>query len=102
MYNVAVSFSYLSARQNVRFLLMKVTHYCISAVLSVDGCTDYASGIACSLAAWIESAQTDMVECCLVARDAHWRRGTCLDGDDGGLVGKEAMMMLAKEEEGFT
>ena len=68
----------------------------LGATLAVDGTGNNATGIACPLAAGIETIEGDVMEGFEVARDAQGGRCAGLDTDDNGIVGEETAGILSE------
>ena len=58
---------------------------------AVNGTGDDATGIACPFATRIEALEGNMVEGCIVARDAQGRRGAGLDTDNHSIIGEKTL-----------
>lgn len=68
---------------------------------AVDGSTYNASGVACTLAARVESFEANMAERVGQTCDADRSRGAGFDADDRSLIGQETMTLTPEATESF-
>ena len=74
----------------------------LRTALSVYTGRNDSASIASPFATGKESAQPHMLQCLVVTDHSHGRTGSCLSGDERGLIGQEAMSLTAKHLKPFA